>query len=65
MRSDIDIAQECNKKHIEEIAQKIDLGKNDIVPYGPYMAKVPLSIMDNFHDKLEGKLILVTAMTPK
>ncbi|MEJ2055541.1 MAG: formate--tetrahydrofolate ligase, partial [Calditrichaceae bacterium] len=64
MRSDIDIAQECNKKHIEEIAQVIGLTKDDIIPYGPYMAKVPLNLLQNYQDKPDGKLVLVTAMTP-
>ncbi|MBN1407693.1 MAG: formate--tetrahydrofolate ligase [Calditrichaceae bacterium] len=64
MRSDIDIAQECQKKPIEEIARKIGLSRDDIISYGPYMAKVPLSLSDRLKDNPDGKLILVTAMTP-
>ncbi|MEJ2543761.1 MAG: formate--tetrahydrofolate ligase [Calditrichaceae bacterium] len=64
MRSDIEIAQECQKKPIEEIAKKINLSRDDIISYGPYMAKVPLSLTERFKDNPDGKLILVTAMTP-
>jgi formate--tetrahydrofolate ligase len=64
MKSDIEIARECHKKHIEEIAQKIGLSRDDIIPYGPYIAKVPLSLRERFEDESDGKLILVTAMTP-
>ena len=64
MRSDIEIAQECQKKPIEEIAQKIGLSRDDVISYGPYMAKVPLSLADRLKDNPDGKLILVTAMTP-
>lgn len=64
MKSDIEIARECHKKHIEEIAQTIGLSRDDIIPYGPYIAKVPLSQRERFQDEPDGKLILVTAMTP-
>jgi len=64
MKSDIDIARECRKRHIEEIAGSIELSQKDIIQYGPYMAKVPLSIAERFKDTPDGKLILVSAMTP-
>ena len=64
MRSDIEIAQECQKKPIEEIATKIGLSRDDIISYGSYMAKVPLSLTERLQDNPDGKLILVTAMTP-
>ncbi|MBN2424849.1 MAG: formate--tetrahydrofolate ligase [Calditrichaceae bacterium] len=64
MRSDIEIARECHKKHIEEIAQTIGLSRDDIIPYGSYIAKIPLSIREKLAEKPDGKLILVTAMTP-
>ena len=64
MRSDIEIAQECQKKPIEQIAKKIGLSRDDIISYGPYMAKVPLSLSERLKDNSDGKLILVTAMTP-
>ena len=64
MKSDIEIARECKKKPIQEIASTIELSQNDIISYGPYMAKVPLKLMDRFQNQPYGKLILVTAMTP-
>lgn len=64
MKSDIEIARECHKRRIEDIAQIIGLSPDDIIPYGPYMAKVPISLLKRFQDTPDGKLILVTAMTP-
>ncbi|MBN1525859.1 MAG: formate--tetrahydrofolate ligase [Spirochaetales bacterium] len=64
MRSDIDIAQSCEPKHISEIAAAIGLSADQIIPYGHYMAKVPTSVVGKFGQNKQGKLILVTAMTP-
>ncbi|MEJ2628325.1 MAG: formate--tetrahydrofolate ligase, partial [bacterium] len=64
MKNDIEIAQECHKKPIQEIAHTIGLSRDDIIPYGPYIAKVPLKLIERLQDKPNGKLILVTAMTP-
>jgi formate--tetrahydrofolate ligase len=64
MKSDIEIAQEALIRPIGEIAQSIGLFKDDIIPYGKYIAKVSLGIMERFTDTPDGKLILVTAMTP-
>ncbi|MCP4132382.1 MAG: formate--tetrahydrofolate ligase [bacterium] len=64
MKSDIEIAQEAEPRPIIEIAESIGLSGEDIIPYGKYMAKIPLSIMDRFNDTPDGKLILVTAMSP-
>ncbi|MCX7727491.1 MAG: formate--tetrahydrofolate ligase, partial [Chitinispirillaceae bacterium] len=61
-KSDIEIAQEATLKPIEEIASKIDLSLTDLIPYGRYIAKIPLSVVKDKKEK--GKLILVTAMTP-
>ena len=61
--SDIEIAQQCNMKHINEIAQKAGIDCNQIEQYGKYKAKVDLSLCDIPRDKW-GKLILVTAITP-
>ena len=64
MKSDIEIAQEALIRPIGEIAQSIGLSEDDIIPYGKYIAKVSLGIMERFTDTPDGKLILVTAMTP-
>jgi formate--tetrahydrofolate ligase len=64
MKSDIEIAQGIELKPITEIAGSMGLAEEDIVPYGRYIAKIPLSIMERLHDAPDGKLILVTAMSP-
>ena len=64
IKSDIEIAQETRPRPIEEIAGSVGLGSEDITPYGKYIAKVPHTIMDRYQDVDDGKLILVTAMSP-
>jgi len=64
MKSDIEIAREAKLQPITAIAEKLGLSCDDIVPYGKYIAKLPLKIIADYHDKKDGKLILVTAMTP-
>jgi formate--tetrahydrofolate ligase len=63
MKTNIEIAQEVKAKPIEEIARSIGLDKDDIVLYGKYMAKVPLSALHKFDDQPVGKLVLMTAIT--
>ena len=60
--TDIEIAQSCQMKPITEIAKKAGVGDEFLEPYGKYKAKVDLSYVDT-KDK-EGKLVLVTAITP-
>lgn len=62
-KTDIEIAQECEMKPITEIAQRAHLDEKYIEQYGKYKAKVDLSLLSNT-DKKDGKLILVTAITP-
>ncbi|HOO37829.1 MAG TPA: formate--tetrahydrofolate ligase [Deltaproteobacteria bacterium] len=64
IKSDIEIAQETRPRPIEEIADSVGLGSEDITPYGKYIAKIPHTIMDRYQDAPDGKLILVTAMSP-
>jgi formate--tetrahydrofolate ligase len=64
MKSDLEIAQQATPKPIEEIAALIGLAQEELVPYGRYIAKVPIHTLDRLGAKPEGKLILVTAMTP-
>ena len=63
-RSDIEIAQSIKQKPIEEIAQSIGIGKEYLEYYGPCKAKVNYNILNDLETKKDGKLILVTAMTP-
>ena len=60
--SDIEIAQQCKMKHILEIAKRASVDEKYIEQYGSYKAKVDLSLLDE--DRKDGKLILVTAITP-
>ncbi len=62
LKSDIEIAQECKMKPITEIAKSVGLSEDEIECYGKYKAKVDLSLLNK--DKKNGKLILVTAITP-
>ncbi len=64
MLSDIEIAQSAQLKPIREIAESIGLGESDFETYGNHIAKVRLETLDKFSDRKDGKLILVTAMTP-
>ena len=63
MKTDIQIARECELKPIGEIAEKLGIDKENIEPYGRYMAKVPFSLIDDEKVK-KSKLILVTAISP-
>ena len=60
--TDIEIAQSCEMKPISEIAKRAGVGDEYLEPYGKYKAKVDLSYLKS-KDK-EGKLVLVTAITP-
>ena len=61
--SDIEIAQQCEMKHINEIAKKLDISDDYIEQYGKYKAKIDYNLLkDSKRDN--GKLILVTAITP-
>ncbi|MCQ2085165.1 MAG: formate--tetrahydrofolate ligase, partial [archaeon] len=65
MKSDIEIAESAPVKNIKEIAAKIGLTEDDLELFGKYVAKVPLNVLDRIgKDKEDGKLILVTAVTP-
>ncbi len=62
-KSDIEIAQSCQMRHITEIAKSANVDEKYIEQYGNYKAKIdPALISDS--DKKDGKLILVTAITP-
>ena len=64
MKTDIQIAQECKLKRIEEIAKKLNLKDEYYEVYGKYKAKIELSLLNKLKNKKDGKLILVTAITP-
>jgi formate--tetrahydrofolate ligase len=64
MPSDCEIAQSTPMQPITRIAASLGLNDDEIELYGPYKAKVPLSVFSRLSDTPSGKLILVTAMTP-
>jgi len=64
MLSDIEIAQKAKKEPIEKIARKLKIDPGFLIPYGRYIAKIDLSILDKIRNKPKGKYILVTAITP-
>ena len=61
--TDIQIAQAAKKENIVEIAKKLGLTEDDIEQYGKYKAKVNLDVLQKIN-RPNGKLILVTAITP-
>ncbi len=63
MKTDIEIAQSVELKHIKNIAQTAGIDEKYLEQYGNYKAKVDLALLAE-SDKKEGKLILVTAITP-
>ena len=62
--TDIEIAQKAKMERINVIAEKIGLTEDDYEQYGKYKAKVSLEVLEKNKDKKDGKLILVTAITP-
>lgn len=62
-KSDIEIAQSCQMKHIREIAASANVDEKYVEQYGNYKAKIDPALI-NETDKKDGKLILVTAITP-
>ena len=64
MKSDIDIAQAASKRPIDEIAKKLGLRPEDLHHHGPYIAKIPTAVQQRLAERPDGKLVLVTAMTP-
>jgi len=64
VKSDIEIAQAAEMKHIREIAESIDLSENHLELYGNYKAKIGLNVIEEFKDRPNGKYIDVTAITP-
>ncbi len=62
--TDIEIAQACKMKHITEIAELAGVDEKYLEQYGNYKAKVDYRMLKDMSDKPDGKLILVTAITP-
>jgi len=65
MPSDIEIAQAAKLQRISKVAlERLGIAEEHLEPYGHYKAKISLKYLDTLKSKKDGKLILVTAMTP-
>lgn len=65
MPSDIEIAQKATMKKIAGIAkERLGIPEDSLEPFGHYKAKVSLAYLDTLKNKKDGKLILVTAISP-
>lgn len=64
MLSDVEIAQQAKPDHIRNIAANLGLTEDDLLFYGKDKAKISLDVIDALSGKPDGKLILVTAITP-
>ena len=63
-KSDIQIAQECEKKKITEIAKVAGVEEQYLELYGNYKAKIDYRLLKDKSEKPNGKLVLVTAINP-
>ncbi len=64
MASDIEIAQAATMSEIHEITDALGIPDSAVEPYGHYKAKISLPYLDSIKDREDGKLILVTAISP-
>ncbi|OGA52589.1 MAG: formate--tetrahydrofolate ligase [Betaproteobacteria bacterium RIFCSPLOWO2_12_FULL_62_58] len=62
--SDIEIAQQSKMLRVARVAEKLGIPEEHLEPYGHYKAKVSLEYVDSLRNRPDGKLILVTAITP-
>ncbi len=63
-KTDIEIAREANKKPIQEIARKLGISDEHLIPYGHDKAKISADFISSVSDNEKGKLVLVTAINP-
>ncbi|CAN5486852.1 formate--tetrahydrofolate ligase [soil metagenome] len=64
MQTSIEIAQQTQLRHMREFMADLSLGEDDVEFYGKYTVKLRLHLLDKLADQPDGRLILVTAMTP-
>ena len=64
MKSDIQIAQEAVMEPITEVAKRLDIREDELELYGKYKAKFSDELLERLKDEPDGKLVLVTAITP-
>lgn len=64
VKSDIEIARKASMKPIGEIGERLNIPQESLIPYGHTKAKVDLNFINSLSEQKDGKLILVTAITP-
>ena len=64
MRSDIEIARAASLRPVQDIAERMGVPSRNLVPYGHDKAKISLDYLETLRQRPDGKLILVTAMSP-
>ena len=64
MKTDIEIAQQAKLEKIQKIAKKLNIPEDALEPYGHYKAKISLEYLNSLESNKDGKLILVTAISP-
>ena len=64
MKSDIEIAQETQMEPIAKIAEKLGIDDKYVESYGKYKAKIDYNMLNDYQDKKDAKLVLVTAINP-
>jgi formate--tetrahydrofolate ligase len=64
VKSDIEIAREAKLKPIAEVGKRLGIPEGALLNYGPYKAKISFDFINSAHKNKDGKLILVTALTP-
>jgi formate--tetrahydrofolate ligase len=64
VKSDIEIARAASMQPIVEVAKKIGIPEDAVLNYGKFKGKISLDFINTLKDKTDGKLVLVTAMTP-
>ncbi len=64
VKSDIEIALECEMKPIVRLAGELGIKEEELEPYGHYKAKLGQPLIDRLDDRPDGKLVLVTAINP-
>jgi formate--tetrahydrofolate ligase len=63
-KTDLEIANNASKKHVKDIASSLNIPEEALIVYGNDKAKINYDFLDSCNDKKDGKLILVTAISP-
>jgi formate--tetrahydrofolate ligase len=64
VKSSLEIARQTKLRPMAEIAAELGLGADEYEPYGSHKAKVHLTVVERLRDRADGRLIIVTAITP-